>query len=116
LVRASRGREVLAETLIAAGGHVTQVVAYHSGDVPVAEPEIVAAMAAGNIHWTTVTSSAIARSLIRLFGPALHQTRLISISPITSQMLREAGFEPTVEASDYSMEGLVAALVQVAGS
>ena len=62
------------------------------------------------IDWVTVTSSAIARSLVSLLGPALHQVRLASISPITSTTLLELGYEPTVEAKVFTMEGLVAAM------
>ncbi|MCH5373103.1 MAG: uroporphyrinogen-III C-methyltransferase, partial [Planctomycetes bacterium] len=40
LVRASRGREVLAEQIGAAGGEVDQIVAYTSRDVQEADPEI----------------------------------------------------------------------------
>ncbi len=63
LARASRGREVLAQRLLAAGGKVTQVVAYESVDVSTPDTDLAAAMHQGEIHWTTVTSSAIARSL-----------------------------------------------------
>jgi uroporphyrinogen III methyltransferase/synthase len=110
LARASRGREVLAETLRAAGGDVEQVVVYESHDVAVVEPDIAAALEAGRLDWTTVTSSAIARSLVNLFGPQLRRTRLASISPVTSVTLRELGYEPAVEASVYTMDGLVEAI------
>lgn len=110
LVRASRGREVLAERLLAAGGAVEQVVAYRSTDVPAAAPEIAAALAAGRIDWITVTSSAIARSLARLFGAQLRQAKLASISPITSATLAELGFEPAAEATEYTMLGLAEAI------
>jgi uroporphyrinogen III methyltransferase/synthase len=110
LVRASRGREVLAEELTAAGGIVEQVVAYESTDIQQADPTIAAKMAAGQIHWTTVTSSAIARSLANLFGDSLRKTKLASISPITSATLRELGFEPAAEAKEYTMAGVVAAI------
>jgi len=111
LIRASRGREVLAEELRAAGGEVEQVVAYHSIDVAAAEPFIRDRMAHGRIAWTTVTSSAIARSLVRLFGDELRRTRLASISPITSGTLRELGHAPAAEAAVYTMDGVVAAVV-----
>ncbi len=111
LIRASRGREVLAEMLAAAGGKVEQVVAYESSDVSVADPEIVELLDSGRIDWVTVTSSAIARSLVNLFGARLRKTRLASISPITSATLRELGFESSVEARDYSMEGVVEAIL-----
>ena len=116
LVRASRGRELLAEELTKAGGAVEQVVAYESVDVQQAESEIAKKMAEGQIHWTTVTSSAIARSLARLFGESLLQTKLVSISPVTSQTLRELGLEPAAEAKEYTMTGVVAAITAKAGA
>jgi uroporphyrinogen III methyltransferase/synthase len=111
LVRANRGRELLAEQLTRAGGIVEQVVAYESVDVEAADPAIAEKMAAGQIHWTTVTSSAIARSLAGLFGESLKRTKLVSISPITSDTLRELGLEPAAEAKEYTMAGVVAAIV-----
>jgi uroporphyrinogen III methyltransferase/synthase len=108
LVRASRGREVLAEELSKAGGAVEQVVVYESIDVEQPTPEIAERMAAGQIDWTTVTSSAIARSLAKMFGDSLERTRLVSISPITSTTLRELGYEPAAEAKEYTMAGVVA--------
>jgi uroporphyrinogen III methyltransferase/synthase len=110
LVRASRGREVLAEELTKAGAIVEQVVVYDSVDVAAPSTEVAEQMAAGRIDWTTVTSSAIARSLARLFGESLHQTRLASISPITSETLRELGYEPAAEAQEYTLEGVVEAI------
>lgn len=110
LIRASRGREVLAEELAKAGGAVEQFVIYESLDVEAADPDIVARMAAGHIGWTTVTSSAIARSLVRLFGDSLRQTKLVSISPVTSATLRELGFEPAAEAKEYTMAGVADAI------
>jgi uroporphyrinogen III methyltransferase/synthase len=112
LVHASRGREVLAAELTKAGGHVEQVVAYESIDVTEPDPDIATQMSAGLIDWTTVTSSAIARSLARLFGDSLKKTKLASISPITSATLRELGFEPSSEAEEYTMPGLVEAILK----
>ncbi len=100
LIRASRGREVLAEELTQAGAQVEQVVAYNSLDVSQPEPQVQALLAAGKLDWVTVTSSAIARSLVQLFGEELKKSRLASISPITSQTLRELGYEPAAEAQD----------------
>jgi len=111
LVRASRGREVLADQLIAAQAHVEQVVAYRSTDIITPEPAIAEQLREGRIHWVTVTSSAIARSAARLFGDDLRQTKLASISPITSATLRELGFEPAAEATTYTMQGVVDAIL-----
>jgi len=106
LARASRGREVLAERLQAAGGEVTQVVVY--GSVDVSDPDATAASAleSGVVDWTTVASSATAKSLHRLYGDLLNKTRLASISPLTSEAIRALGYEPAAEASEHSMQGL----------
>ena len=71
LIRASRGREVLAEQLTAAGAEVEQIVVYTSADVMQADPNVSALLRAGRIDWITVTSSAIARSLAAMFGGEL---------------------------------------------
>ncbi len=111
LARASRGREVLAETMRAAGGLVDQVVVYESRDVKSPDPKIADALAAGEIDWVTVTSSAIARSLVRMFGDCLRKARLASISPITSSVLADLGFPPAAEASEFTVDGLVGAIL-----
>jgi uroporphyrinogen III methyltransferase/synthase len=111
LARASRGRELLAERLTAAGAAVDQIVVYSSTDVEQAEEEVAAAMSAGRIDWVTVTSSAIARSLVAMFGEQLRGCKLASISPVTSDTLRQLGHEPAAEATQYTTEGLVAAIL-----
>jgi uroporphyrinogen III methyltransferase/synthase len=112
LARASRGREVLAEGLQEAGASVEQLVVYQSQDVTTVEADVSEQLANGKVDWVTVTSSAIARSLAALFGDQLAGSRLASISPITSQALREQGLSAAVEAEQYTMQGLVAAIVQ----
>lgn len=114
LIRASRGREVLGERLTAAGGRVTQVTAYTSQDLTPEsaawKPEILAEMQAGRVDWVTVTSSAIAQSVVRLYGEALRKTRLVSISPLTSETLKTLGFPPAAEAKMATMDGILDAL------
>lgn len=112
LIRASRGREVLAEMLRAAGGEVEQVVAYRSTDVARPSEEIAEQLSSDKIDWITVTSSAIARSLAAMFGPNLKRAKLASISPITSATLRELGYEPNAEATEYTLAGVVAAILK----
>ena len=95
-----------------AGGHVEQVVAYQSDDVTAPDDEIASRLRSGKFDWVTVTSSAIARSLVALFGDDLRAARLASISPITSQTLRDVGLEPAVEAKEYTMAGVADAIAQ----
>lgn len=111
LIRASRGREVLAETLSAAGAEIDQVVVYESRDTEKPQADVAEALAAGQIDWVTVTSSAIARSLVNLFGDALQQTKLAAISPLTAGVLEEAGYPATVVAKEYTTEGLLQSIL-----
>jgi uroporphyrinogen III methyltransferase/synthase len=91
---------------------VTQVVAYSSVDAPPPSDEIRQLLSAGQIDWITVTSSAIARSLAAMFGAELRKAKLASISPVTSQTLRQLGYEPSAEATPYTMQGVVNAILQ----
>lgn len=114
LLCASRGREVLAEMLSAAGATVEQVVVYESRDVPTPSPEIEEALASGKIDFTTVTSSAIARSLVKMFGASLRSTKLAAISPLTAEVLSELGYPAAIVAKSYTSDGLVDAILAAA--
>ena len=74
-------------------------------------PEVVDKMRSNMIDWTTVTSSAIGASLLNLFGTDLQKTRLASISPTTTAALESLGLKVDAEATEYNMDGLVAAIV-----
>jgi len=111
LLRASRGREVLAERLTAAGAAVEQVVVYQSRDVAKPHAEVAAALAEGRIDWVTVTSSAIARSLVHLFGDDLRHAKLAAISPLTADVLAKAGYPPAVIAQQYTLDGLLQSIL-----
>ncbi|MDP9268185.1 MAG: uroporphyrinogen-III synthase, partial [Acidobacteriota bacterium] len=65
-------------------------------------------------HVITFTSSSTARNFITLLGRKKHLlagTSLASIGPVTSATLRELGLNPTIEAKEYTMSGLVRAIV-----
>lgn len=112
LARASRGREVLAERLQQAGAHVSQVVVYESTDVQSLDPQVQTAFSEGQVDWVTMTSSAIANAAAKLLTLNLAQTKIASISPITSGTLRSLGYEPTAEATEYTMKGVVDAILE----
>ncbi|HEY4234571.1 MAG TPA: uroporphyrinogen-III C-methyltransferase [Lacipirellulaceae bacterium] len=111
LARASRGREVLAEMITAAGGEITQVVVYESNEVAQPSDDVLAALQAGRISWTTVTSSAIARALVGMFGEALRKTKLAAISPLTAEVLTNLGHPPAVVAESYTTDGIIIAIL-----
>jgi uroporphyrinogen-III synthase len=49
---------------------------------------------------------------VSLFGKDLRHAKLASISPVTSGTLGQLGFEPAVEATHYTMEGVVEAILR----
>lgn len=115
LLRASRGREVLSEMIMAAGGEVHQAVVYESRDVEIPDPNIAEALRNGCVDWVTVTSSAIARSLVAMFGQDLARAKLAAISPLTAGVLKEAGFEAAAVPHIYTTAGVVNAILAHAG-
>lgn len=112
IIRADRGSTVLPEALTAARCASEQFAIYRNADVQSVDSNVLRQMAEGEIDWTTITSSAIGRSLYQLFGENLKRTKLVTISPTTTQAIGELGLEAAAEASQYSMHGLVDALVE----
>jgi len=111
LVRSGRGGDALIAALEAAGATVTPVAAYQSRDVEEPDPDVAAALEAGEIGWIAITSSSVARSLVKLYGDRLRGARFASIGPLASATLRGLGFAPAVEADPQTTAGLVEAIL-----
>ncbi|KAA5541106.1 uroporphyrinogen-III C-methyltransferase [Roseiconus nitratireducens] len=112
IIRASRGSETLPERLSAAGADVRQVVGYQNVDVSQPDPVVAEMMAEGKIDWVTVTSSATARNLDRLYGVALRQCRIAALSPVTAETLRELGLTVDAVADPYTTESLLDEIIK----
>ena len=110
IVRASRGSDTLAKELSAAGADVCEVVAYEHTDTTQPDPKVAEALADGQVDWVTVTSSASAQSLHNLFGDSLKQTKIASLSPITSKTLTDLGYDIAAEANPYTIDSLIDAI------
>jgi len=115
LLRADIARPLLRERLTAAGAaSVRDVPIYETRPVPTAPPELLTALAAGEVSWVTFTSSSTVRNFLALLGdPAaakLSNVRLASIGPVTTATLVAACLPPAVEAYRSDLAGLVAAL------
>jgi uroporphyrinogen III methyltransferase/synthase len=114
LLARSTGRpSLLADALDQPGVRADQVIVHGNVNVKDADPQVAAALSAGEIDWVTVASSSTARSLSGLYGDALPHARLASIGPLTSATLRSMGLVPAVEASPHSVAGLVDAIQRV---
>jgi uroporphyrinogen III methyltransferase/synthase len=119
LARADRGRELLREELGAVCA-VDQVAVYLQADAVGADAEVLGRLSRGEVDFVTLTSSNIARALVRLLDESARahirtgRTRLVSISPVTSGAVRELGLPVAGEASAYTPEGVVEALCALA--
>jgi uroporphyrinogen III methyltransferase / synthase len=112
VIRASRGNDQLAAKLETLGGHVSQVIAYQHSDVQECDPSIRLAVSNGEVDWITVTSSATAHSLHRMFSNSMDKMKIASLSPVTSKQLIDLGYAIAAEASPYTIEALVESLVR----
>jgi uroporphyrinogen III methyltransferase/synthase len=119
LARADRGRDVLRQEL-AQVATVEQVAVYCQVDAVVADASVLDCLRRGEIDYITLTSSNIARALVRaLDAPcrariASGEVQLVSISPVTSAEIRQLGLPVAAEAKEATMTGIVEALVQLA--
>ena len=120
LARADRGRELLREELARTARRVEQVAVYRQVDAVDAASPALDWLRRGEIDYVTLTSSNIARALVRALDEVCKgrlesgEVRLVSISPVTSAAVRELGLPVAAEASEYTAEGLVDALVRLA--
>ena len=116
LARADRGRELLREQL-ANVAEVEQIAVYSQVDSIETDAEALQALRRGEIDDVTLTSSNIARSLIRqldaetLQRVRTREIRLVSISPVTSAAVRELGLPVAAEAREFTIEGVIHAVI-----
>lgn len=117
LARADRGRDILRDEL-GQVAQVDQVAVYSQVDsVDVTSPAF-ESLLRGEVDWITVTSSNIARSLHRTLQNAGYKdysdlkSRVATISPVTSAAVREVGWTVTVEAQEYTIPGIIQALIR----
>ncbi|MGA7159285.1 MAG: uroporphyrinogen-III synthase, partial [Acidobacteriaceae bacterium] len=118
LLRAELARELLPDTLRAAGADVTIAPVYRNL-VPADSIEAIRNLFSTRELWPdaiTFTSSSTVTNLAALLeaaGTSFPQDILrISIGPITSQTLRDLNLPPHAEAAEHNLPGLVAAVVK----
>ena len=108
LARAAVARDVLPDGLAAKGWDVDVVEAYRTVPAQIREEQLEALDAADAVTFTS--SSTVAR-FVELVGRDRVPPVVASIGPITSAAAAELGIVVDVEASEHSIDGLVAALV-----
>ena len=117
LVRAKVARDVIPEELRAAGAAVDVVEAYETV-VPKKSQERLRALMKSSTrrpHLVTFTSSSTVRNFAELLGPpqarALKNVQFASIGPVTSATLRELQLPVAIEAREFTMGGLIRAIL-----
>jgi uroporphyrinogen-III synthase len=115
LVRAKVARDVIPRDLRKAGAHVDVVEAYETV-VPLSSRTRLRSTLANprqRPHVITFTSSSTVRNFVALLGrrnASLDGIRLASIGPVTSSTLRELGLRVDIEAKEFTIPGLIAAI------
>jgi uroporphyrinogen-III synthase len=124
LVRAKVARDVIPRELRKAGAEVDVVEAYETVVPKASEKRLRGVLASKQhpVHAITFTSSSTVKNFVGLLGlrgaraalkkPAAdHGVNSASIGPVTSATLREFGLPVDIEAKEYTIPGLVAAMV-----
>ena len=112
LPRADIARDALEVGLTEAGALVDKIVAYRT--VLAAAPQgLLSQLEAGEIDAVTFTSSSTVRALAGMLDDVsarLSTVTIACIGPITAATAREHGLRPSVVATTYTVDGLVAGL------
>jgi uroporphyrinogen III methyltransferase/synthase len=120
LARADRGRELLLEELSQIAV-VEQIAVYSQIDAVAIDSEMLQRLRKGEFDYVTLTSSNIARALVRALDAESRNriisgdVQLVSISPVTSAAIRDLGLPVTAEAAEYTIAGVIDALIRLAG-
>ncbi len=112
------GRETLVAEFQAQGADVVEVPAYQSGCPAEVDPQILLALKQGAVQVITFASSKTVQNFCQLITQAagsgwqawLAEVRLASIGPQTSQTCRQLFGKVDIEAAEYTLEGLTAAI------
>jgi uroporphyrinogen III methyltransferase / synthase len=109
IARAAEARDVLPDALRERGASVDVVALYETVREAPDEKAIAAAQGA---DYVTFTSSSTVKNLTEALGERFPAAaRIVSIGPVTSETVREAGLEVAVEADRHDVDGLLSALL-----
>jgi uroporphyrinogen III methyltransferase / synthase len=110
IARAAEARELLPDALRKKGAQVDVVTLY---ETIAEEPDPGALERARDADFITFTSSSTVRNFVEAAGNVIPKgARIVSIGPVTSEAIREAGLAVAVEAERHDIDGLVEALLQ----
>ena len=115
LARAAQARDVLPEGL-EARGYAVEVLPVYRTVTAAPDPQALALVRDGGIDAVTFTSSSTVRNFVDLVGPLPDPAPpVVSIGPVTSDTARELGLTVSAEATEHTIDGLVATLLSLFG-
>jgi len=115
LARADISRKELHVGLLDMGAVVDEVVAYRTVRDELGKEQAVEAIKGDEVDWVTFTSSSTVRNFLEIIGLEKlegKKLKIASIGPITSTTIEESGLKVDVEAKEYTIPGLVEAMVR----
>ena len=114
-VRAEEAREVIANELTGLGAIVDEALAYRT--VPETEDnlEAIARLTEEGADLITFTSSSTVEHFLGLGIPLPEGIKIASIGPVTSATLKKHDLKIDIEAKEYTIPGLVAAIEKKLG-
>lgn len=116
LPRARGARSLLPEAIKEWGAHVNEVFIYKAVAEKRVSKEMFEDIITGNVDFITFTSSSTVHNFVNIVGldNALRinkKTKIACIGPITAKTAKEVGLSIDVVAKDYTIDGLIAAII-----
>lgn len=111
LARAAEARPVLPERLRESGARVDEIAAYRTVPGRPEVDDLPQRLRGGTVDWLTFTASSTVRNFVRMAGGEVGEARVAAIGPITAGTARELGLPVHAVAEEYTVPGLVRALV-----
>jgi uroporphyrinogen III methyltransferase/synthase len=111
LPRAAVARDTIPTELTRRGAHIEVVEAYRT-EIPEYASVAAQEVFGSKPDWITFTSSSTVKNLLAAAGrDAIKGVRVASIGPVTSETARRHGLTVTVEAKQFTIDGLVEAIL-----
>ncbi|MBD3175488.1 MAG: uroporphyrinogen-III C-methyltransferase [Armatimonadia bacterium] len=116
VARAAEARDVLIHRGREAGAEVTVTPVYRTLPANAYEKSIIKELGEGKIDVVTFASSSTVRFFLEMLGEdrakeALSRAKIACIGPITASTATDAGLRVDIQPEDYTIEGLVEAIV-----
>ncbi|MCP4264180.1 MAG: uroporphyrinogen-III C-methyltransferase [Candidatus Brocadiaceae bacterium] len=115
--RADIARSYLPEELQKMGAEVVDIVAYKTVIAANGDDSILDKLKSGMVDIVTFTSSSTVRNFVKIIGEDNLSTfkenvQFASIGPITTETAEELGIDISIKADEYTIPGLVQAIVE----